>query len=88
MNTFFPVIINLAAFAAGQWLITRRHWSGFLVWAASNYYFAMSCLATGNQPTAFMFLVYCSANVYSMWIWSRTSPTASELDQGSAATTP
>jgi len=73
MNSFLPATIGIIAFAAGQWLVTRRHWGGFLIWATSNYCFAAKFLAEGNHSTACMFLVYCAANVYSMGLWSRRS---------------
>jgi nicotinamide riboside transporter PnuC len=71
MNSYLPAVINIAAFVIGQMLVTRRHWTGFLVWAAANYLVAITCLTHDNESTGCMFMVYCAANVYSMWLWSR-----------------
>ena len=76
MSTYLPAIINIAAFVIGQMLVTRRHWTGFLVWAAANYLVAMTSITQNNASTGLMFMVYCSANVYSMWLWSRQSRSA------------
>ena len=69
MNASLIALIGIAAFVLGQWLVTRKHWSGFLVWAGSNLMVAVMCLAQANHPTACMFLVYFLANVYSMTAW-------------------
>jgi nicotinamide riboside transporter PnuC len=70
MNPYVTAIINISAFAIGQFLVTRRHWVGFLIWAASNLMVAAVCIARGEWATACMFIVYCVANVWSMIAWS------------------
>jgi hypothetical protein len=76
MNASLIALIGIAAFVVGQWLVTRKHWAGFLVWAGSNLMVAVMCLAQANHPTACMFLVYFLANVYSMMAWTRLDPRA------------
>lgn len=71
MNSYLPAIINIAAFFLGQVLVTRGRWSGFLVWAAANYFVAITCLTHDSETTGCMFMVYCATNIYSMWLWSR-----------------
>jgi nicotinamide riboside transporter PnuC len=75
MNASLTAFIGIAAFIVGQWLVTRKQWTGFLVWAGSNLMVAAMCLVQDNRPTACMFLVYCLANVYSMIAWSRSAAT-------------
>jgi nicotinamide riboside transporter PnuC len=71
MNSYLPAIINIAAFFLGQVLVTRGRWTGFLVWAAANYLVAITCMTRNDGTTGCMFMVYCTANIYSMWLWSR-----------------
>jgi nicotinamide riboside transporter PnuC len=73
MQLYLPAIINIAAFFVGQVLVTRRHWGGFLIWAASNCSIAAISVVQGSHPTALMFLVYFTANVYSTILWARQS---------------
>jgi len=71
MNVQLPVLINVIAFVVGQMLVTRQHWAGFLIWAGSNYLVALSFLGADQPGTAGLFTMYCAANIYSMWRWSR-----------------
>jgi len=74
MNSYLVATISIAAFFVGQLLVTRRHWTGFLIWAMSNYLVAATCVIQANQATACMFLVYFGANVCSMVSWRRHAP--------------
>ncbi len=47
MNSLTYVVANLAALVIGQWLVTRGHWAGFLVWCAANFHSIVTCRLTG-----------------------------------------
>lgn len=78
MSPYLITVISIAAFVTGQLLVTRKQWTGFLIWAASNLLVVVGCLIRGDPPTALMFLAYLIANVYSMLIWARQSKEPSE----------
>lgn len=69
MNSTTYVMVNLAALFLGQWLVTRGHWSGFLVWCAANYYGIVTCLLSGMPQTACLFGAYFLVNAGSLWSW-------------------
>jgi nicotinamide riboside transporter PnuC len=71
MEFQLAAVINIAAFAIGQYLVTRRSWAGFLIWAGSNLLVATTCLLGKDPAMACLFLVYFAANVYSMHAWTR-----------------
>jgi nicotinamide riboside transporter PnuC len=79
MDTTLVAALNIAAFFAGQWLVTRRRWTGFLLWALSNALVAAACLLRADSATACMFLVYLSANLCSMASWIRKPSMALDL---------
>ena len=69
MNTITYVIANLTALVLGQWLVTRGHWSGFLVWCAANLYSIVTCLLSGMTQTCLLFGAYFLVNFASLWSW-------------------
>jgi len=81
MNSYLPAVINIAAFFFGQVLVTRGRWSGFLVWAAANYLVAITCINRNDPTTGCMFMVYCTTNLCSMWLWSRKTRMTRHADQ-------
>ena len=64
------VMISIAAFFVGQWLVTKKCGSGFLVWAVSNLLIAGSAVATGDWATTCLFITYFSANTCSLIAWA------------------
>ncbi len=76
MNTTTYVVANLAALVVGQWLVTRGHWSGFLVWCAANLYSIVTCLLTGMPQTSCLFGAYFVVNFASLWTWFTKARTA------------
>ncbi len=69
MNSTTYIIANLIALLAGQWLVTRGHWSGFLVWCAANLYSIVTCVVTGMPRTSCLFGAYFIVNFASLWSW-------------------
>lgn len=63
--------ISILSFFVGQFLVTRRCCSGFLIWAVSNLLVATVNFATGDQATGCMFVTYFLANTYSLIAWAR-----------------
>jgi hypothetical protein len=78
MNSTPYVAANLAAFVLGQWLVTRGHWSGFLVWCAANLYSIVICTRTGMPQTGVLFGAYFLVNLASLLAWAAKTraPTA------------
>ena len=66
-----PTILSIVAFFIGQRLVTRKRWTGFLVWALSNSLLTTHLFLDGNTSTALMFLVYAVVNFRSMLLWLR-----------------
>jgi hypothetical protein len=69
MNSVPYIVINLLALVVGQFLVTRGHWSGFLVWCAANIYSAATCVATGIPETSCLFAAYFLVNACSLKAW-------------------
>lgn len=69
MNSLTYIMINLVALVVGQYLVTRGHWSGFLIWCAANIYGAATCVATGIPETSCLFAAYFLVNFCSLWSW-------------------
>jgi hypothetical protein len=69
MNSITYISVNLLAFVFGQWLVTRGHWSGFLVWGLANIYSALTCVVTGIPETSCLFAAYFLANLASLRAW-------------------
>lgn len=69
MNSATYIIINLLCLVAGQWLVTRGHWSGFLVWSVCNIYGAIVCVITGIPETSCLFAAYFIVNFSSLCAW-------------------
>lgn len=63
------ITFNLVGLVLGQWLVTRRHWSGFLVWAACNVYGGIACFMTGIPETSCLFAAYLIVNLGSLRVW-------------------
>jgi len=51
MNSTSYIVANRAALVIGQWLVTRGHWCGFLVWCSANLYSIFTCVLTGMPQT-------------------------------------
>lgn len=64
-------IICIPSFFVGQWLVTKRHRFGFLVWGLSNLIVAAAKFTSGDLATACMFLIYFLANGYSLLSWTK-----------------
>jgi len=69
MNSTTYIVANLVALVIGQWLVTRGHWSGFLVWCTANLYSIVTCLLTGMPQTCFLFGAYFLVNSASLYSW-------------------
>jgi len=69
MNSITYIVANLAALILGQWLVTRGHWSGFLVWCAANLYSIVTCVLTGMPQTSVLFGAYFLVNSASLCAW-------------------
>jgi nicotinamide riboside transporter PnuC len=69
MNTPSYIAFNLIGLVVGQWLVTKSHWSGFLVWCACNVYGVIACLTTGIPETSCLFAAYFIVNFCSLWSW-------------------
>jgi hypothetical protein len=76
MNTTTYVVANLAALVVGQWLVTRGHWSGFLVWCAANLYSIVTCLLNDMPQTSCLFGAYFLVNFASLRTWFTKARTA------------
>lgn len=64
-------ILNILMFFLGQYYVTRKNQSGFLVWGASNLMVAAVSILNGNLGLACIFVVYGMANTYSLVVWFR-----------------
>lgn len=69
MNSVTYISINLFAFLLGQWLVTRGHWAGFLVWCMANVYSVLTCVVTGIPETSCLFATYFLVNLASLRAW-------------------
>lgn len=69
MNSIHYIAVNLLSFVIGQWLVTRGHWGGFLVWCAANLYSVVVCITTGIPETSCLFAAYFAANFWSLRSW-------------------
>ena len=77
-------IISILSFFVGQFLVTRRCCSGFLIWATSNLLVATVSFATGDRATGCMFVTYFLANTYSLLAWARQSGQTGNPSTGGA----
>ena len=73
MNTALAAL-SIASFFIGQYLVTRRHWTGFLVWALSNLSVALGSFSAGHGATGTMFAIYFAANAWSLFSWTKPVP--------------
>ena len=69
MNSITCIVANFAALVLGQWLVTRGHWFGFLVWCAANLYSIVTCVLTGMPQTSVLFGAYFLVNSASLCAW-------------------
>ncbi|MCU0786847.1 MAG: nicotinamide mononucleotide transporter family protein [Verrucomicrobia bacterium] len=69
MNSTAYIVTNLLAFVLGQWLVTKKHWSGFLVWCAANVYSIVTCVLTDMPQTSCLFGAYFLVNACSLYSW-------------------
>jgi hypothetical protein len=69
VNSVSYIVLNLLVLLLSQWLVTRGHWLGFLVWCAANLYDAMICRRTGIPKTSCLFGAYFFVNLCSLWSW-------------------
>lgn len=86
MNSTAYILITLVAFLLGQWLVTRKHWSGFLVWCAANVYSIVTCILTDMPQTSCLFAAYFIVNFASLSSWFTKSRVASRGEIVSAIT--
>jgi len=88
MNSIAYILITLLAFLVGQWLVTRGHWAGFLVWCAANVYSIVTCFLTDMPQTSSLFATYLVVNFASLRSWYVKSRNAAreEAGRGSATT--
>ena len=76
MNSITYVGVSLLAFVLGQWLVTRGHWSGFLVWCLANLYSALTGMVAGTLETSCLFGAYFVANLVSLRSWFASTRSA------------
>jgi len=75
MNSTIYIATTLVAFLVGQWLVTRKHWSGFLVWCLANIYSMVTCIRTDMPQTSLLFAAYLIVNFASLRSWFANSRT-------------
>ena len=80
MNSTTYIVITLLAFVLGQWLVTRKHWAGFLVWCAANVYSIFTCILTDMPQTSFLFAAYLIVNCASLRSWFAKSRTTVRME--------
>jgi nicotinamide riboside transporter PnuC len=69
MNSPSYIAFNLVGLVLGQWLVTRGHWTGFLVWCACNVYGVVVCIQSGIPETSCLFGAYFLVNACSLRSW-------------------
>jgi hypothetical protein len=79
MNSTAYIVTTLVAFLLGQWLVTRKHWSGFLVWCVANIYSIVTCILTDMPRTSLLFAAYFIVNFASLRSWFANSRAASRV---------
>ena len=80
MNSTTYIVATLLAFLLGQWLVTRKHWAGFLVWCAANVYSIVTCVLTNMPQTSFLFAAYLLVNFVSLRSWFAQSRTTTRAE--------
>jgi len=82
MNSTSYIVITLLAFLLGQWLVTRKHWLGFLVWCGANIYSIVTCILTDMPQTSCLFAAYFIVNFASLRSWFANSKDESRAELG------
>jgi hypothetical protein len=85
MTSILPATLSIVAFFVGQALVTRQRWTGFLIWALSNYAVAAHSALQANAAATCMFLVYFAANMHSVLAWSRAKSFRTHLQQAATS---
>jgi hypothetical protein len=85
MNSPCYIAFNLIGLVFGQWLVTRGHWAGFLVWCSCNIYGVIVCFTTGIPETSCLFGAYFVVNACSLFSWLGKTRASQHISQADTA---